>query len=340
MFGQPQSVAHNRSFLRNSSTEADPACTVERDGMDHALHDFLAHLADRNRSPLTIRRYGELLSRFHAFACEERHREAITPEDVDKALVVLFVREGGRSGTRASASTRNSRLAALRAFFRFLVGEGRLARDSSETVAFADLPDRAPTFLTEDEFGKLREAVERTATEHYQRRDLSLITTLWHTGLRLSELLSLNLDQLDFGVERFRGVRRKGGDLVDVHFNVEVTIALRRWLWERRRYSHAERETALFLSDRGRRISPRAVEDLIVKYARAAQLGKRVTPHSLRHSTATQLIRLGHPIEVVAEVLHHRSLDTTRSYIHLVGEEVHAAVASLAGERRRKAAGR
>src|SRR6185436_12001196 len=94
-------------------------------------------------------------------------------------------------------------------------------------------------------------------------------------------------------------------------------------------YPHADQNRAVFLSDRGNRLSPRAVEDLVVKYAEAAKLGKHVTPHTLRHSTATALIRAGNGIEVVAQVLHHRSLDTTRGYVHLVGEQVHAAVASL-----------
>jgi site-specific recombinase XerD len=320
----------------NSSTDLDPAGTVAP-YMESAIVDFLDYLRDLNRSILTVRRYGELLERFQTVARAELHQDAVPIAALDKGLITVFVREGGRPEIAASAATRNSRLAALRAFFRYLVMEGRLPNDPSAAVAFAKIPARSPTFLTEDEFARLCRTVEKEATEHYLRRDLAILATLWHTGLRLGELLSLDLVQVDVEAERFHQVRRKGGRVVDVHFNVEVTIALRRWYWQRRQYPGATESQALFLSDRGKRLSPRAVEDMIAKYVKTSGIAKHVTPHTLRHSTATALIGAGNGIEVVAEVLGHRSLDTTRGYVHLVGQQVHAAVASLAGVSRRSA---
>lgn len=140
---------------------------------------------------------------------------------MDKALVVAFVREGGRLDARASASTRNGRLSALRAFFRYLASEDRITRDPTKGVERAQLPERSPTFLTPEEFSRLCATVERTATEHYLRRDLAVLTTFWHTGLRLREMLSVNLDQVDFGSERLLRVRRKGGRVVDVRGSIE-----------------------------------------------------------------------------------------------------------------------
>jgi integrase/recombinase XerC len=307
--------------------------------MDQAIADFTTHLRDRNRSPITIARYTDLLRRFARFACAELHQESVVPSQIDKALVVLFVREGGVTGAQASAATRNSRLAAIRAFFRYLLTEERLARDPTAGLHSATLPERAPTFLTAEEFTKLRRVVESSAAEFYLRRDLAILVTLWNTGLRLAELLSLDLAVVDFEAEVFRAVRRKGGKVLPVYFNVDVVIALRRWLWQRKEYPNATTSPALFLSDRGRRLSSRAVEDLVNKYAKLAGIEKHVTPHVLRHSTATALIRAGNGIEVVADVLAHSSLDTTRHYVHLVGEQVHAAVASLAEPPRRRAAG-
>ncbi len=304
--------------------------------MDQAIADFTTHLRDRNRSPLTVARYTDLLRRFARFACAELHQDTVTPSQIDKALVVLFVREGGVIGAQASAATRNSRLAAIRGFFRYLVAEDRLARDPTTSIHSASLPERVPTFLTAEEFTMLRRAVEGSAAEFYLRRDSAILVTLWNTGLRLAELLSLDLSVVDFGAEVFRTVRRKGGKILPVYFNVDVTIALRRWLWQRKEYPNAATSPALFLSDRGRRLSSRAVEDLVGKYAKLAGIKKHVTPHVLRHSTATALIRAGNGIEVVADVLAHSSLDTTRHYIHLVGEQVHAAVASLAQPPRRQ----
>ena len=298
--------------------------------MDQAIFDFATHMRDLNRSPLTIVRYTDLLRRFCRFACAELHRDAVAPGEVDKALIVLFVREGGTSGTESSAATRNSRLAALRSFFHFLVVEERLAHDPTSGLQAATLRARAPTFLNADEFRRLCHAVDANASDFYLRRDLAILITLWNTGLRLAELLSLDMSVADFEGEVFRSVRRKGGKVLSVHFNVDVTIALRRWLWQRREYPNAATSPALFLSDRGERLSPRAVEDLVAKYAKLSGIAKHITPHVLRHSTATALIRAGNGIEVVAEVLAHSSLNTTRHYVHLVGEQVHAAVASLA----------
>jgi integrase/recombinase XerC len=318
------------NFARNSSTRDDAASTVEGHGMDQAISEFATHLRDLNRSPLTIIRYTDLLRRFCRFACVELHRDVVAPSDVDKALVVLFVREGGTGGVNSSAATRNSRLAAIRSFFRFLVVEERLPRDPASGLQAATLPERAPTFLAAAEFAQLCHTVEANASDFYLRRDLAILITLWNTGLRLAELLSLDLSVTDFEAEVFSSVRRKGGKVLPVYFNVDVTIALRRWLWQRREYPNAATSPALFLSDRGERLSPRAVEDMVTKYAKLSGIAKHITPHVLRHSTATALIRAGNGIEVVAEILAHSSLDTTRHYVHLVGEQVHSAVASLA----------
>lgn len=298
--------------------------------MGIAIADYLAHLRDLNRSPITERRYGDVLRRFEAYARAELQRDVVGPDEIDKALVTAFVREGGRPGTVSAPATRNSRLAPIRGLFRFLVREGRLAVDPSAAVPFAKRPTRSMTFLTESEVGTLCAAVERHATEHYVQRDHAIVLTFFHTGLRLSELLSLDLRQIDFETERFLQVRRKGGRRVDVHFNSAVAAALRRWLGQRRHYASGADVQAVFLSDQGRRLSARAVENLVTKYVVLAGISKHATVHTLRHSTATALISNGVPIEVTATALDHQSLDTTRIYVHLVGKEVHDAVAILA----------
>jgi len=89
--------------------------------------------------------------------------------------------------------------------------------------------------------------VESSAAEFYLRRDPAILVTLWNTGLRLAELLSLDLTVVDFEAEVFRAVRRKGGKILPVYFNVDVAIALRRWLWQRKEYPNAATNPALFL---------------------------------------------------------------------------------------------
>ena len=190
------------NFARSSSTGDDAVSTVEGHGMDQAINDFAIHLHDLNRSPLTIVRYTDLLRRFCRFACTELHRDVVASSEVDKALVVLFIREGGIASAESSAATRNSRLAGLRSFFRFLVMEERLGRDPASGLQAATLPEKAPTFLTAAEFSRFCRPVEANASDFYLRRDLAILITLWNTGLRLAELLFLDLLVADFEAGR------------------------------------------------------------------------------------------------------------------------------------------
>ncbi len=298
--------------------------------MEVHIRAFLAHLADRNRSPITLARYGEILQRLRAFAAREVRGDAVPAGAPNRAIVRAFVHEAATPGLRLAPATRNQRLATCKSFYRWALVEGLVERDPTVGVDFAREPRRDPTFLTAEEVDRLLQVAESTATEHYLRRDLALLTLLFHTGLRLAEVLSIDVGQVQLAEERVVRVRRKGGDAIDVLLNDVALVALRRWIWERQRYPRAADEPALFLSDRGNRLSRRALERLVERYARRAVPGKRVTVHTLRHSTATELVRRGVGIETVARVLNHRSLAVTQRYVHLVGAQVQAAVAVLA----------
>jgi len=300
--------------------------------MDTEIREYLDHLVlDRERAPNTTDRYAALLQRFAAFVRKDLGRASAAPSDVDRRLAELFVRHGGAdSGAHHAPSTRNVRLAALRGWFRQMVATGRLDRDPTVGLLSAKVKANSPGYVTETEFEHLCAVVTERATESYAARDGALFKAMMNCGLRISEALSLDLAQVDLEALCFHAVMRKGRTREDVVMNRSVADALRRWLIYRPGYKNAATSDAVFLSDRGRRWSARAVQRTFRRYVDMAGFGhKRLTPHSLRHSCATALIRRGVGIETVADVLAHRRLDTTRIYLHLGSQRKLEAVALL-----------
>lgn len=282
---------------------------------EHIAH-FLAHLRDRNYSPRTVEQYGATLSAFVAF-CATLGIDPVTGDALSQ-----FLRAGG-----IGPATRNAKLAALRTCFRYLERRGVVVRNPAEEVDFAREPEQTPVYLTGSEFRAFQETVARTS--RYSTRDEALVAVLYHSGMRIGELQQLDLAMLSWERREFTGARVKGGKVVNLAIGEGAVPHLRRWVLERPRWSGAE-TAALFLSDRGNRLSVRAVENLFARWSSAAGLARRVTPHKLRHSTATELLRRGVDLVTVAAVLNHASLNTTRKYTHLADGRRHEALGLLA----------
>ncbi|NTV15481.1 MAG: tyrosine recombinase XerC, partial [Desulfobulbaceae bacterium] len=240
------------------------------------------------------------------------------PGQIDTPMVRAFVYA---LASRNKSTSVARKLSALRTFFRFLLREGVIARNPVLPVAMPRHDRYMPAFLTVDEVFALVETPGGSDT--FALRDRAILEMLYSTGVRVAELVGLDLAQLDL-VEEVVRVSGKGNKERLVPVGVPALEAIRAYLPQRGqllanrgRQERREEMTALFLNNRGRRLTARSVERLVSDYAMRAGIVNRVTPHALRHSFATHLLEMGADLRVVQELLGHASLATTQRYTHL-----------------------
>jgi integrase/recombinase XerC len=219
------------------------------------------------------------------------------------------------SERRARPSTVNAMLTALDHFY------GHLGLGPA-TVGREEQPEPAPRILDEGQQSRFLRAVARSAS----LRDRAIASTLYYTGVRVAELVSLDLPDVVVSRQSGRVVVRAPDDRSGrrhraIPLDAEPVHVLRGWKRERRTWAGADRLPALFLNRRGGRLTPRSVDDLVVRLGREAgiaadaQGAAQVTPHVLRHTVAARLLRGGADIMAVADLMGHKSLDTTRRYL-------------------------
>jgi integrase/recombinase XerC len=244
--------------------------------------------------------------------------ETLEPEAISSTLVQAFV--GSLYASNASASVAR-KLSSLRTFFRFLQRQKVIAADPVSGVSGPKLNRHIPSFFTVDEVFSLLEAP--TAADRYCRRDRAIMEMLYATGMRVSELVGANLEDVDRDGEMVR-VRGKGNKERLIPFGRAARETLEQYLPERealilariQRGLEPER-LALFVNGQGSRLSARSVERFLQHYGLRAGIGVTVTPHALRHSFATHLLEMGADLRIVQELLGHVSLSTTQKYTHL-----------------------
>jgi len=209
------------------------------------------------------------------------------------------------------------KLAAIRAFFKFLVREGAVASNPCLGVATPKLPKTLPRIMTEEQtndmLDRIAEAV--STSEPMIRRDRAILELLYASGLRVSELAGLDLRSVNFG-DRMLLVRGKGRKERIVPFGSKAEIALEEYLPVRERIlvDNKTRGEALFLNARGRRLTTRSVDRLVKKYVRLFGPDVRLSPHGLRHAFASHLLAEGADLRAIQEMLGHASLSTTQKY--------------------------
>jgi integrase/recombinase XerC len=297
------------------------------------LKEFLSHLRlNRNASAHTVRAYESDLSQYLIFLgkLHDRWVSDLTPEDVTADSVRAHVAELGRMGEARSSVAR--KISALRTFTRYLRREGYIQHNPTALTVAPRREQTLPVHLSEQEMVELLEQPD--ASQPLGRRDRAILELFYASGLRLSELESLDLESVDLSGRMLR-VMGKGRKERMLPFNQAAERAIRAWLRDRggverrtknegrrtqRRTKNAERneeQAALFVNARGTRLSGRSIDRLLRKYVAQFSLRTGISPHALRHSFATHLLQRGADLRAIQELLGHARISTTQRYTHV-----------------------
>jgi len=287
---------------------------------------FLDYLRlNRNTSLHTVAAYGSDLSQFLDFAAHhlERQRARLRNADLDLSVIRAFLAELYRQGqSRASAARK---LSALRSFVRFLRREGLIDTDPAALAVSPKREQKVPAHLSVDEMSRLLEGPD--ASTPLGRRDRAILELFYASGLRLSELVGLDVEDVNLHGRIVR-VSGKGGKERLVPFNTSTVKALRAWYADRARIRRARTPTAqgrvpkaerdpLFVNARGARLTGRSVQRLVGRYVSGYSTRFGISPHALRHSFATHLLQRGADLRAIQELLGHVHLSTTQRYTHV-----------------------
>ena len=285
------------------------------------LRSFLDYLRlNRNVSPHTAAAYGSDLSQFIAYAERESGRKgALQPKHLDLDLIRGFLGELHREGqSRASVARKVS---ALRTFVRYLRREGLIESDPAALAVSPKREVKVPAHLTVDEMAQLLEMPDAGAP--LGLRDRAILELFYASGIRLSELVALDLEDVDLSGRMVR-VMGKGRKERIVPFNQKAGASLRAWLKARAaltqgpsRRSAAKADDALFVNARGGRLTGRSIQRLVARYVRSCSTRFGISPHALRHSFATHLLQAGADLRAIQELLGHVRLSTTQRYTHV-----------------------
>lgn len=284
---------------------------------------FLEYLEiERGRSVKTIENYDRYLEKFLAFA------KVQSPADVSEELVRTFRlylnrQPGTKSGNRTEPMkrrTQNYYLIAVRAFLKYIRKRG-IASLSPESIELAKVPERSLDLITEQELSRLMDAPNKANRQGL--RDRAILELLFSTGLRISELCNLSVDDVDLSRDEF-SVRGKGDKIRVVFLSDSAKDAVRAYLQSRK-----DMDDALFVQygknakdAKSLRLSPRAVQRMLKVYAATAGITRKVTPHVIRHSFATDLLSNGADLRSVQALLGHANIGTTQIYTHVTDKHL------------------
>ena len=293
--------------------------------IDH-LKAFLAYLRlNRNASPHTVRAYESDLTQFIGYAAAQADlaKRDLHPSQLDREALRGFLAQLHKAGhSRATAARK---LAAIRAFLRYLRRDAIIDDDPGSLVATPKRDIRMPAHLSEAEMAALVDAP--AGDTPLSRRDRTILELFYASGLRLSELAGLDTDDVDLASKRAR-VLGKGSKERLVPFNASTARALREYLKDRaelvaqprrqRRDGRPRRDDdPLFVNYRGTRLTVRSIDRIVRRYVAASGTRSGISAHALRHSFATHLLQRGADLRAIQELLGHASLSTTQRYTHV-----------------------
>jgi len=301
--------------------------------LDLLISEFLEYLEiEKGCSPLTIRRYRHYLKRFYNWLNE--NSPITKPENIDLELIrryrLYLAHLRNRNGVQLERISQSYHIIALRSFLRYLLVKRDIVTLSPDKIELPKQGSRSVSFLDSAQIERLLNSPK--ISNNVGLRDKTILETLFSTGLRVSELLSLDRDQIDLERQEF-GVKGKGNKIRVVFLSDTAAQWIRRYLQSRQdhfkplfiRYSGAAKTEK---NGEKMRLTARSIQRIVAKYAKRCGLPIQVSPHTLRHSFATDLLIGGADLRSVQEMLGHESIRTTQVYTHVTNrhlKEVHRA---------------
>jgi len=285
--------------------------------MDDLIERYVNYLRyERNASPHTIRNYESDLRQFRDYLKGGDPKATVDLRTVDALRIRGFLSQLFEGEKKKTSIAR--KLASVRAFYKFLAKEGVLAASPASTVSTPKLDKTLPRIMTEEEMNSFLDHVAEAVLtgDPVMRRDRAMLELLYASGLRVSELVGLDLRSVSFGDNMLR-VLGKGRKERIVPFGSKARKALDDYLPIRERIlMEAKRasQTALFVNLHGERLTTRSVDRFVKKYVRIYGPDVKVSPHSMRHAFASHLLTEGADLRAIQEMLGHSSLATTQKY--------------------------
>ena len=281
------------------------------------LAAFLEHLRlNRNASAHTAAAYESDITQFLDFTAQQLAISNLEPEHLQLGTIRAFMADLYRQGHARTSVAR--KLSALRAFSRYLRREGLIDTNPASLAASPKREQKIPAHLSIDEMTRLLEMPD--VSDSLGCRDRAILELFYASGLRLSELVGLDLDAVNLRARMVR-VMGKGAKERLVPFNSATETSLRHWLKVRAALranpARAGSPEPLFLNFRGARLTGRSVQRLVARYVASCSTRFGISPHALRHSFATHLLERGADLRAIQELLGHVQLSTTQRYTHV-----------------------
>ena len=298
-------------------------------------------------STLTRVNYAMDLTVFFSYISDyvfKKDKKDITLKDMDtlksiqieQYLSYLSYYENGGKIIKNGEKGKARKLASVRSLFKYLFNHDKLTADVASKIATPKIHTKEIIRLETDEMSRMLDAPENNTFSKHRKnynlntkeRDNAIITLFLGTGIRVSECVGLNIDDIDFSQNALK-VTRKGGSTTILYFPEEVAEALKEWIKKRATLPLKPEENGLFISLQNKRICVRAVENLVKKYAKESSPLKKISPHKLRSTFGTNLYRETRDIYIVADVLGHKDVNTTKRHYAAISEDMRKNVAKI-----------
>ena len=291
--------------------------------MQQQIDDFLTYLsAERNAAVNTITAYKNDLDQFRQFL-ESLSVNGSGPSLTSVDLPMLQNYVAAMREREYADATVARKIAAVKSFYSYLTAEGVVTTDPTDTLSSPRVGKRLPKALSVREIDELLEQPRKRSTPE-AKRDRAMLELLYATGRRVSELVALSLESIELlnNLATVRCVGKAGKERV-IPIHEQAVHALRIYLQDARpEMAYSKRERGLFINRRGERLTRQGFWLILKNYARMAGIPSDVTPHTLRHSFATHMLRGGAPLRSVQELLGHANISTTQIYTQLTDEHV------------------